>query len=177
MSSEQEVFVFLAYDTTTKTWYFLHEVQHQQKYDAFRDAIDTHLYDALDEFHMSNEKDKIVIYSIYSNELIQRKDKIKTRTSVISKKKVEKTFFTSEYLSDAYKQAIETYKKKVTEEPLSDIACIVFHYDSKPLQGEYFLKQFKQPINFKKTPDNINGQNAINYETIEVTETTSVKST
>ncbi len=162
---QMEVFIFLAYDSMTKTWYYLHEVKHLEKYENMRSMIDSHLLDALDFYHMTQPKDKLVVYSLYGGKLVSQINKFKTKVTVVSKKIVANTIFTEIYIKDAYEQALQTfYAVNFQNGKFSQqIPSIVFYYGKNETCGSYFFEHMALPTNFKSFPGTIHSPK-INYE-------------
>ena len=157
-----ELFIFLTYDRNTKTWYFIHEVRDEKRYESFRQAIDIHIMEFLYYQNTLRENDTVIVYNVYGTEIIHKKEKSLIRASVTSSKNHVETMFTERYLTNIYTMALEFFYKEKTAN------IILFTYGETPLSGKYSYELTENTFYFKKVPDYITAESKlkINYNTL-----------
>lgn len=163
----KETYIFLAYDSNSRTWYFIHEIAHVGKYEPCRHIIDVHLMNFLEMHGDLSPKDKIVVYNIYGTEVAFKKEKSKIHATVVGKKVVKTTIFSEIYLAAAYEEAMKVFTAANSNGETH--RTIAFYYGDKPGSGEYYYEFVKEQIILKRSPDKItiDAKLKIDYEVFE----------
>lgn len=166
-TAPKETYIFLAYDTNSKTWYFIHEIAHIAKYEPYRPIIDVHLMNFLEMQGDLSPKDKIVVYNVYGTEVAFKKEKSKIHATVVGKKEVKTTIFGEMYLMAAYEEAMKVFLK--SNEQGEQHQTIAFYYGDKPNSGNYYYEFIDSPIVLKRSPEKItvDAKLKISYEVSE----------